>query len=105
MAQVVRNFFVYLAKHQPTVHGLLQLNTFDLLQPKVSPNPVSDKLNIVHTEPIDKIEIYTMVGQHIATQAFNAAAVQYDFSGFRNGLYLLRIQSGKATREVKIIKQ
>lgn len=54
----------------------------------IYPNPVSNILNI-EGKSIKRIEIYNYIGQLVGVQTMNCH--QIDFSGYKSGIYLLKI--------------
>lgn len=75
----------------------------------VFPMPFKDQLNIIldyNEEPNATLQIIDMTGkQVIQSQVNHHQMISQDFSHLPNGIYNLKIQSGKYLRTVKIIKQ
>lgn len=68
------------------------------------PNPVNDILNISNNNIIEKIEIYSLLGQRIQQQAFSAENIQLNISLLSQGIYIVKIYSGTAVKTVRISK-
>ncbi len=79
------------------------------IQVNIYPNPVSDMITIDFLDELTgpaEIEIYNELGQLIqkTTTISNDQAV-VDFRGFAAGVYMLKVQSGNASKTWKLIKQ
>jgi hypothetical protein len=81
------------------------------LQLAISPNPVSDQLNILNPEGkiVQKISIYNDIGKNVFTQASPEnnpdKLINIDCSRFAKGIYLLEITEGNNFYRNKFIKQ
>lgn len=74
---------------------------------QVYPNPSNDNVQIKSKNPIQKLEIYNLTGQLVATELFsnNAVEIKFDFNKFQNGIYTILIFSEhEKTVSRKIIK-
>jgi beta-glucanase (GH16 family) len=67
----------------------------------VYPNPTSDIIAIKTNENIDKVELYSTLGQLVINK--NTAAKQIDVQHLNTGLYILKIYSGNTTITKKVI--
>jgi beta-glucanase (GH16 family) len=65
-------------------------------------NPIRDVLIINSEEPIDTIEIYSLMGSKVLATQFNTN--QVDVSNLSKGVYILTIYSGTKKASKKIIK-
>ena len=71
----------------------------------LSPNPVSDKLNIkIDKGEISSIKLWSVHGKLYDTYNLNSQAFELDMSHFEDGLYLLQIQTDSEIVVKKIIK-
>jgi hypothetical protein len=72
---------------------------------KVYPNPTTGIVRISSPEnaTIDKIEIVDILGKTVSVKTANTS--QIDISEFSNGIYILKIHSGKSVFQKKIMKQ
>lgn len=69
------------------------------------PNPVKDVLQLSNSIAIDKVEIYTIVGQKIKSATFGKTDATVDFSSLTNGVYVVKVTSANAEKTIKIVKQ
>lgn len=83
------------------------LNTvgFNDVQFTAYPNPVKDILQVTASEPIDRIEVVTMLGQSVWSQTIQATASQIDLSQLPAGTYLVRATVNQQVKTLKVIKQ
>ncbi len=81
---------------------LLSNETFKLADLKIFPNPTLDILNIKTIEFIDEIEVYSIIGNLVAT---NQVSNQIDLSHLSKGLYIVKIKSNNTSISRKIIKE
>lgn len=65
-------------------------------------NPIRDVLLITSENPIDKIEIYSLIGSKVLETQFNTN--QVDISNLSKGIYILTLYSGTKKTNKKIIK-
>ena len=89
---------------QVTVNQVLSRNDMIFGSLKLYPNPVADKLIISNMSSIDNVKIYNIQGKLLYSQNFEATDAEIDFSKFAAGTYLLKISSGGATKDSKIVK-
>lgn len=68
----------------------------------IHPNPTQGNLQVLSTESIENIELYTILGKEIMAIR-NSSAM--DISGLADGIYLARITTTSGTTTKKIIKQ
>lgn len=71
----------------------------------IYPNPVSERLNI-SAEGLTNISVYTMLGQKVLGVNLNADEYTLDVKDLNNGVYMLKVSSGKGsfTRRICISK-
>jgi beta-glucanase (GH16 family) len=69
----------------------------------VYPNPTSDSLQIKSSESIDKIEIYSVLGQLVLIE--NESTNKINTSQIESGLYVIKIYSANKIATKKIIIQ
>jgi Secretion system C-terminal sorting domain len=72
----------------------------------VYPNPTSKQLNIemANKQAIQEISITSMEGEQLYFRNPNTVHETIDFSGFSNGIYILKIKSNKEETVKRIIK-
>jgi hypothetical protein len=85
--------------------GYLKVTTHDL---QLYPNPASSDLTVGAPagQTLRRIEIFNNVGQLVKEYALNAGALNVKVSGLRNGLYIVRGQTGQnayLSRRVAIV--
>ncbi|WP_452597363.1 aryl-sulfate sulfotransferase [Pontimicrobium sp. MEBiC01747] len=88
----------------PSDCNLLSVTEHDLLNAstKLYPNPVENILNINSKNTIEKVEVYSIQGQLMATY-LNQTSI--DLNTIKPGIYLLKLYSNKSLITKKIIKQ
>ncbi|WP_309642150.1 CotH kinase family protein [Flavobacterium sp.] len=71
----------------------------------VSPNPVSNILNVESAHQIDGVQIFDVLGHLMFRSNEKSTSLKIDFSGYSKGIYMLNIfdETGSITK--KIIKQ
>ena len=88
-----------------TVEILLSNSTLDMTNLSIYPNPVINELNISYNEKINKVEIYSLLGQHIKYYEIEDEKTTLDLSGISTGTYLLKIYVNEKNHTLKIIKK
>jgi surface protein len=88
-----------------TVSISLSNTTFDLQSLKIYPNPATNNLQITYSNPINSVEIYSVLGQLLISKKPNATEFTIDVSNLPSSLYLVKIKSENQEVEVKIVKQ
>jgi hypothetical protein len=78
-------------------------------QIRISPNPTSDKVNILLSNN-DRFEsttvtVYDLIGRQVLTQKTTANAVELDMSNLAKGTYLVKIDANNSVYTEKIIRQ
>lgn len=69
------------------------------------PNPVTGTFSLQHIQSGSQIEIYSVLGQQMASKIYDSDRVILDFSTFESGLYLVKITSGNETKTIRVIKK
>ncbi|WCM41012.1 glycine-rich protein [Flavobacterium sp. CBA20B-1] len=77
----------------------------DLTQLKYYPNPVDSALHISYNEAITKVEVFTLTGQKVMSNEFNAIEVTTDLSRLSSGTYLVKVETAKASQFIKVVKR
>lgn len=84
--------------------GTLSTNQVQLEQVSLYPNPVTHLLNIdAKTVNIDKVEIYSLLGQRVLEVTDNVKTVSV--ANLNRGMYIVRLYAGKAFVTKKLIKR
>jgi|GEM_PF-2581945 len=69
------------------------------------PNPVNTILNLSTELNISSVEVYSMYGQKIMSQGYDANQIALNMSQLSSGTYLVRVMSNDKVKTIKIIKQ
>jgi hypothetical protein len=69
------------------------------------PNPVKDILNLDATAAITKVEVYSITGQLVHTQAVNSQNASLNLQQLSAGAYLVNIMGEGGSKRIKIIKE
>jgi hypothetical protein len=69
------------------------------------PNPVSKQLFLSASEIINKVEIYNLVGQKVASQIINATNDEVEVQQLSKGIYILKTYIEDAIGTQKFIKE
>jgi hypothetical protein len=79
--------------------------SFSILSPSVYPNPASNQLNIDGHGLLQKITIYTLLGQELMTKTPNTNSTILQINALKKGMYIVKINSeGKETTS-KFLKE
>ena len=84
-------------------NALLGLEDDSFMAIKITPNPASNQLFINASQPLERIEIYSVTGKFIMTETDLSNAVE--ISSFPSGLYFIKIRSSGSTLTKKFIKK
>lgn len=79
--------------------------SFDASQFTAFPNPVKNTVRISNNENIERVEVYTVLGQLILQKSANASYTDLDASDLKSGVYLLKAYSGNQEKTFRIIKE
>ncbi len=80
----------------------LGTNDTEQVQAVIYPNPVRDILTIETKENIASIEVYSMLGELLASEKGES---QIDFSTYVKGIYFLKIDTEKSSVFQKVLKE
>jgi len=69
------------------------------------PNPVKNSLNIQANETVNKVEIYTLLGQLVLHVEKNATSISIDTSNLDNGNYIVKVFSNNKQNSLKFVKE
>lgn len=72
---------------------------------KSYPNPVKDVINLSAAKNIDKIEVYSLLGQQVENRILNSKSNQVNVSNLTNGIYLVKVFIDDAVGTFKFVKQ
>ena len=77
--------------------------TIDALQ--YAPNPVKDNFTITNNQVMDRIEIFTILGQNILTKIPDSTVTTLNLYNLNSGTYFVKIHSAELSKTIKIIKE
>lgn len=69
------------------------------------PNPVIDQLTVKAKTAIKSLSVYDLLGQQLVGKKGMGNEMQLDFSGMRQGVYLVSVNADEGVRTFKVIKQ
>lgn len=69
------------------------------------PNPAKDHINLSASKAIDKIEIYSLLGQQVKHVSLNKTQSRVDVSSLSNGIYIVKAFIEDAVGTYKFIKE
>lgn len=95
----------YVRVYQEATVSVSEIN--NVLNVKLFPNPVNDKLNIQFSSDLGEIKgtIYSLSGQKIHVFIQSSAENTKEISDLSNGIYFLKLETEKGTSIHKIIKK
>jgi hypothetical protein len=82
-----------------SVNDLAQFNF------KSYPNPAKDYINLSAAKNINKVEIYTLLGQQVKSIPLNSNSAKVNVSGLSKGVYLVKTFIEDAVGTYKFIKE
>lgn len=88
-----------------TVSETLNTDSFTNDKFTIYPNPVKDLITITYTEEISSVEVYNSLGQIVLTRALNTQEAKVDMSALAAGAYLVKVNAGNISKNVRIIKE
>jgi hypothetical protein len=71
----------------------------------VYPNPVKDFVNLNAQAPIEKVEIFNLLGQQVLTSDINKTSSQINVSNLTDGVYLMKTYIDGVTGTYKFVKE
>lgn len=87
-----------------TVDLILSVSEFSLDALSVYPNPVSNILNIEHSNTIKNIKISNILGQEVLFQAVNDKTISLDISQLASTMYIVTVDFGGIQHSIRIVK-
>jgi hypothetical protein len=102
---IAANNYPSWAKDITAVYSLdcaLGIDDSEIVQAVIYPNPVRDLLTIESKESIESIQIYSILGELIASEM---GVSQIDFSSYAKGVYFLKVDSKKGSVFQKVMKE
>ncbi len=86
-----------------TVTIILSVDDFGLESLVVYPNPASDRLLLESQSNLDRIVLYSIIGQQVLASDNPIGPVSIDVSQLQQGLYLLSVESGNERQVIRIV--
>lgn len=83
----------------------LSVPGFDSANFKAYPNPVNGILNLSYNQDISDVQVFNLLGQHVASKAINTNEGQIDMSNLPSGSYLVKVTADGQTKTIKVMKQ
>ena len=72
---------------------------------QIYPNPVKNILHIQADEPINKIQVFSILGKQIIQKQLNTTVNTIDLSTLNSGTYFVKLQTENQQKTVKIFKE
>lgn len=88
--------------HLNILSGISDINISEIT---IYPNPATDILNIISSEPISAIEIVNVTGQVVRREDVNAQNAYINVGGLAKGMYVLKIYGSQIVGLSKFIKE
>jgi hypothetical protein len=85
----------------PCSIGIGELTDNDLV---VYPNPTNGSVNVTSEFTIDKIEIYSMIGELVSTKNVTSNEVNVELQNLASGVYTLSVFANGGMKTVRVIK-
>lgn len=108
-----QTYYIWVSKSIPTatmgytleLSTSLGVNTFELSDFKVSPNPTTDVVHISSQDQISLVEIYDLNGKRLKKVSYNNVEVQLGVSDLPSGNYILKAYANeKISGKLLIVK-
>jgi beta-glucanase (GH16 family) len=95
----------YVRVYQEATASVSEIN--NLLNVKIFPNPVNDKLNFQFLSDLGKVKgtIYSLTGQEVQVFIQNSLEKTIEISDLSDGIYFLKLETEKGTSTHKIVKK
>ena len=88
-----------------TVTFTLATPSWDNSQMQYYPNPVNNILHINHKDIINRVEVYSVVGQKLIEQNIQQNQAKINLSGCSQGMYLIKIFTDTNQSTLKVLKK
>jgi hypothetical protein len=85
-----------------TIFGLNENSKDEFI--RIYPNPASSSITIQSSEPMERIKIYSLLGDLVLEKNVGEKQIIVDVSSIKSGVYFLEIKQGKNKSWKKIIK-
>ena len=82
----------------------LGFEEFSLMDVAIFPNPTNEMITLTSSKAIEKIEIYSMVGELVLSTETNNFVVELDVKSLETGLYTVNVLGANGTQTARIVK-
>ena len=87
------------------VNIVLSVDNIDRISLKFYPNPVISLLYIDHSQMMNSVEVYSILGQLIMRMDCNSTHVTMDLSNLPSAVYWVKVKSGSQIESFKMMKR
>ncbi len=88
-----------------TVHLTLGIDENEVFPIQFAPNPVENNLALQSTQVLKSVTVYTILGQKVFEQNYDANYINIDLSHLTTGNYILKAQGENGQKTIRIIKE
>jgi hypothetical protein len=88
-----------------SVNNPLGTSKFETSNVRMYPNPAKNTLNIDANNTIEKVEVYSILGQEVLSKKPNSNSTTLQTSGLQRGTYIVKSTIGGKTATSKFIKE
>lgn len=82
----------------------LGFEEFSLMDVAIYPNPTNEMLTLTSSKAIEKIEVYSMVGDLVLSTDANNFVVELNLTALEAGLYTLNVHGANGVKTARIVK-
>ncbi len=83
----------------------LSLANEDFISFEYFPNPIKNKLTLRANNPIEKVQIYNLLGQEIIKEVCNSSLVQLNTTSILQGVYFMKVTINKVEKVFRLVKK
>jgi hypothetical protein len=87
------------------VEKALSVTDLEKFNFSASPNPAKDIVRLSANQAIQKVEIYSILGQQVLSKDINELSTDLNISDLSKGIYVVRTQIDNAVGSYKLIKE
>jgi hypothetical protein len=82
----------------------LGLDEFSQMDVAIYPNPTNAMITLTSSKAIEKIEVYSLVGELVMTSQSNKFVVELDVTSLEAGLYTVNVHGANGVQTARIVK-
>jgi hypothetical protein len=82
----------------------LGVEEFSLMDVAIYPNPTNAMLTLTSSKAIEKIEVYSLVGELVLSTNANNFVVELDVTALEAGLYTINVHGANGVQTARIVK-